>query len=215
MTRHMLNESVMTDLSLAEFVELYKQKKLGRLYFPNGNCVNSNGKNFMNFEFSRFFIHLDELCKMIIEGEFGLDDIMAVITFGQAVRSTELESNTDFIRRGLFERVELENQPSFGNFLVVTTQNICSAVFLQPVFIELDEKGTWVNKGGIGLYNRDFEKFHKNTVLNNDLNLEGAVTIFVNRIFSSMLTDLDVLPPVSKQVCWNKDHAGNLTAWIQ
>ena len=73
------------NLSMKEFTKYFEQNRLGKFYFPNGELY---GK--------KLWINLRDLYKLVTcwrikDTEIPLDDIVAIISFGSAVRYPDLE----------------------------------------------------------------------------------------------------------------------------
>ena len=225
----MKSTMVETNLSMNDFTRYFEEKRLGNLHFPNGECIITHGHAFENAEFPKFFVRLDDLYKMVSGWKVNhtlvpLDDIVAVIAFGSAVRHPG-EREVSFERRKyLFfgEKVKkikkVPIQPKDADFLVITGENLMREEVLEPVSLETYDCGTWIKKGGIHLVNRGVNQL-LNGVRSNDTvsmsALREGVPIFFNGRFKNVSSWTGVASATPRKILWDENSSGFLTGRIQ
>ena len=218
-----------TDLSVKDFTRYFEAKRLGRLYFPNGKCMAPRGIAFENAEFPNFFIQLDDLYKMVSgwmvnHTQVPLDDIVAVIAFGSAVRHPGVQEVPRTHRKYLLfgEKVtkvkQVQIQPNDADFLVITGENLMREEILEPISIETYDCGTWIRKGGIHLVNRGVSQLLNGVRANDTVSasaLREGVPVFFNGRFGNVSTEAGVQSATPRKILWDENSDGFLTGRIQ
>lgn len=218
-----------TNLSMKDFTRYFEVQRLGKLYFPNGKCMIPHGCAVEDAEFPNFFVHLDDLYKMVSGWRVNhtlvpLDDIVAVIAFGSAVRHPGVQEVSRERRKYLLfgEKVtkvkHVPIQPNDADFLVITGENLMREEVLEPISIETYDCGTWIRKGGIHLVNRGVRQL-LNGVRANDTVSESAlregVPVFFNVRFRSVSSQAGVASTTPRKILWDENGEGFLTGRIQ
>lgn len=224
----MKNTMTETNLSMKDFTRYFEQKRLGKLYFPNGKCMVPRGQWIENAEFQNFFIHLDDLYKMISGWKVNhtlvpLNDIVAVIAFGSAIRYPGVNEIPRTRRKYLLfgEKVtkikQVPIQPNDADFLVITGENLMREEVLEPTSVETYDCGTWITKGGIHLVNRGVNQL-LNGVRANDTVSESALReglpVFFDNRFKNVYSQAGVTPTTPRKIFWDENSEGFLTGMI-
>lgn len=225
----MKNTMTETDLSIQDFTRYFEAKRLGKLYFPNGQCIIPYGSVFENAEFSNFFIHLDDLYKMVSGWKVNhtlvsLSDIIAVIAFGSAVRYPGVKE-VSYVRRKylLFgeKMTKVKQMPIQSNdvdFLVITGENLMREEVLEPITIETYDCGTWIRKGGIHLVNRGINQLLNGIRANDTVSasaLREGVPVFLNGRFGNVAIQAGIERTTPRKIFWDEDTKGFLSGWIR
>ena len=212
---------------MQEFTKYFENKRLGKLYFPNGKCITLN-------EETPFHIELSDLYKLVTgwkinHTEVPLDDIVGVITFGSAVRNPEEVSKTR--KRYLFFGPEITKikqipiQPNNADFLVITGnitgKNLIREEIREPIFIELYDgytSGNYVKESGIHIVNRGIEQVI-NGVNANDavsaLAMREGVPIFYNGRLADVQSQTGIVRENKRKISWDENKQGYLTGKIE
>ena len=218
-----------TNLSMMDFTRYFEAKRLGKLYFPNGKCMIPHGLAFENAEFPNFFIRLDDLYKMVSGWKVNhtlvpLDDIIAVIAFGSAVRHPGVQEVSRERRKYLLfgEKVtkvkQVAIQPNDADFLVITGENLMREEVLEPISIKTYDCGTWIRRGGIHLVNRGVSQLLNGVRFNDTVSasaLREGVPVFFNGRFGNVSMEAGVQSATPMKVHWDENGQGFLTGRIQ
>lgn len=214
-----------TNLSMNDFTRYFEAKRLGKLYFPNGKCmVPSKGA-----ELTNFFIRLDDLYKIVSGWKINqtlvpLDDIIAVIAFGSAVRYPGVQEITrTHLKYLLFgENVTTVNkvpiQPNDVDFLVITGENLIREEILEPVSIEIYGGATFIKEGGIHLVNRGVNQLLNGVRANDTVStsaLREGVLVFFNSLFRNVSAEAGIQSVTPRKILWDENNDGFLTGKIQ
>ena len=217
------------NLSMEDFTHYFEVNRLGRLYFPNGICVVPHDNWTENVEFSRFFVRLDNLYKMVSGWKmnhtlFPLDDIVAVIAFGSAVRYPGVQEASRAHRKYLLfgkkvmkvKRVPI--QPNDADFLVITGENLLRWEMLKPIPISIYDCGTWIRKGDIHLVNLTVGQLLNGVQANDTVSasaLREGVPVFFNDRFGTVLSQAGVTSATPRKILWDENDRGCLTGKSQ
>ena len=218
-----------TDLSISDFTSYFELNRLGRLHFPNGKCLIPHGCNIFDAEFPNFFINLGDLYKLVTGWRVNhtlvpLDDIVAVIAFGSAVRFPGMKEISVTRRKyfGFGKSVttvaQIPIQPNDADFLVITGKNLMREEVLEPLSIETYDSGTWIRKGGIHLVNRGIQQLLNGVQANDTVSvsaLREGVPIFFDSRFQSVLSQAEIPSETPLEIFWDQNHDGFLTGRIQ
>lgn len=218
-----------TNLSMKDFTRYFEQQRLGKLYFPNGKCIIPHGNAFEHAEFPNFFVHLDDLYKMVSGWKVNhtlvpLDDIVAVIAFGSAVRHPGVQEVPRTRRKYLLfgEKVtkvkQVPIQPNDADFLVITGENLMREEVLEPISLETYDCGTWIRKGGIHLVNRGIGQLLNGVQANDTVSvsaLREGVPVFFNGRFGNVSTQAGIVLATPRKILWDENGEGFLTGRIQ
>jgi len=216
------NTMVETNLSMKDFTHYFNQKRLGRLYFPNGYCKIPNGLIAENADIFDFFVTLSDLYKLVCGWRINktlvpLHDIIAVIAFGSAVRPPYIKKGTRrkyyFFGPMVKTGKQISIQPSDGDFLVITGRNLMREEILEPVSIETYDCGTWIEKGGIHLVNRGVKQLLKGVKANDTVSISAmqeGVPIFFDERFSDVITQINIKRTTSRKILWDENNKGFL-----
>lgn len=225
----MTSTMIETDLSMKDFARYFETKRLGKLYFPNGRCIIPHGEWFEQAEFPNFFVHLDDLYKMVSGWKVNhtlvpLDDIVAVIAFGSAVRHPGIQEVSHERRKYILfgEKVtevkQVAIQPNDADFLVITGENLIREEVLEPLSIETYDCGTWIKKGGIHLVNRGVSQLLNGVRANDTVSLSAlreGVPVFFDDRFVAVFSQTCVASTTPRKILWDEDSEGFLTGRIQ
>lgn len=219
----MRSTAVETVLNMDDFTKYFEEKRLGRLYFPNGRC-------YTHYDLGRndpFFIRLDDLYKLVTGWRINhtlvpLDDIVAVIAFGSAVRRPE---DIPYSRRKYFlfgPRVtgvyQKEIQPEDADFLIITEENLIPESVLEPDLGHDNYGGVYVTKGGIHIVNRGVSQLLNGVLANDTVSasaLREGVPIFFNGRLDGVVTQAGVAKTTPRKILWDENRDGCLTGRIQ
>ncbi len=218
-----------TNLSMKDFKRYFEAKRLGKLYFPNGKCMIPHGPWFEHAEFPSFFVHLSDLYKMVSGWKVNhtlvpLDDIVAVIAFGSAVRHPGVQEVSRERRKYLLfgEKVtkvkKVPIQPNNADFLVITGKNLMREEVLEPISIKTYDCGTWIRKGGIHLVNRGVNQLLNGDRANDTVSesaLREGIPVFFNGRFGNVSSQAGVNPTTPRKIFWDENSEGFLTGRIQ
>ncbi|TSC91554.1 MAG: hypothetical protein CEN90_352 [Parcubacteria group bacterium Licking1014_17] len=220
----MKSTAVETVLHMDDFTKYFEATRLGRLYFPNGKAyVHPGGGFFQNSAITDFYINLADLYKLVTGWKVNhtlvpLDDIVAVIAFGSAVRHPgfqEVKRNRLF-RGPVTEQVPI--QPSDADFLVITGENLMREEVLEPISLHTYDCGTWIEKGGIHLVNRGVSQLLNGVRANDTVSssaLREGVPIFFNGRLDGVVTQAGVTKTTPRKILWDENAKGFLTGRIQ
>lgn len=159
---------VKTNLSIKDFTRYFETKRLGKLYFPNGKRMMNYDSTCAKGKYPNFSIHLEDLYKLVSGWRVDhtlvpLDDIVAIIAFGSAVRHPGVHKVPHTRRKYLLfgEKVvaikQVPIQPNDADFLVITGQNLMREEVLKPISVNT-YGGIWIKRGGIHLVNRGVDQ---------------------------------------------------------
>lgn len=237
----MQNTMVETDLSMGTFTHYFEAKRLGSLYFPNGHCTTPN----RYLSFRKFFVDLNDLYKLVSgwkvnHTEVPLNDIVAVIAFGSAVRYPGTETIFKTRKKYLLfgeNRIIMEEVPIFPrdvDFLVITEHNLVNEKILEPLTTHDQYGGVYIKQGGIHVSNRGVEQLLNavrlraiagvNTLndrirLNNDTvsisALREGVPIFFDERFEEVVSQANIERTTPRKILWDENNAGFLIGRIE
>lgn len=225
----MKTTGVETSLSMADFTRYFEAKKLGRLYFPNGVAyVHPGGMFFQSALITSFYISLTDLYKMVCGWKINhtlvpIEDIVAIIAFGSAVRYPGVQDVPYKTRKyWLFgkkiEKVSREPiQPADADFLVITGENMIREDTLEPISLETYDCGTYIQKGGIHIVNRGVNQVLNGIEAKDTVSasaLREGVPIFFNGRFSELSSQTKIAA-TPRKIIWDEDDEGFLTGTIE
>lgn len=224
-----------TTLSVRDFQKYFEDKKLGKLYLPNGISFDKQ-----DYRWERPFkdgipINLKDLYKVmsgwkIKNTQVPLEDIIAIIAFGSAVRYPGYDIVTESSRKyfGLFgPKIEKEKKkkiyPNDADFFVLTGSNITRHEYIKPGFTTVDFGSlgcvTAVVEGGINLVNRGADQ------LLNGLNNGDTISISALKEGIPLFFDGDKLNEVyersgikketPRRLFWDEDKLDCLVGRIE
>lgn len=217
------------DLSLGDFTRYFEMNRLGRLSFPNGKAFLQSGKWFENGQIVNLYVEMNDLYKMVCGWKINgvlvpLDDIVAVIAFGSAVRHPGYEEVQRTHRRyWLFgEKVttikRVSIRPSDADFLVITVKNLMREEVLAPISLETYDCGTWIKKGGIHLANRGVSQLlkgiHEGDTVSTSALREGVPVFFTER-FAEVVKRANIPKTTPRKIFWHEDDRRNLMGYIE
>lgn len=212
-----------TNLSMKDFARYFEAKRLGKLYFPNGRYVE------YLWGWSNFFVNLADLYKLVSGWRVNhtlvpLDDIVAVIAFGSAVRHPDTEE-IPYTRKkyllfgpqssGVYRQ---QVQPRDADFLVITGQDLMREEVLEPISEETYDAGTWLKRGGIHLVNRGVNQLLNGVRANDTVSasaLREGVPIFFNGRFGSVSSQAGIELATPRKILWDENSNGFLIGKIQ
>lgn len=218
------------NLSVKDFTRYFKAGRLGKLWLPNGEAYDHPGGRFFdNGSVTDFYIRLDDLYKMVCGWKVNhiqvpLDDIIAIVAFGSAVRYPGVVKIKHTHRRyWLFgEKVttieEEPIQPEDADFLVVTGRNLTRDVVLEPETLWVYGSGTWIKKGGIHIINRGVDQVLKGVRAKDTVSksaLRNGVPVFFDNRFKDMLAKTGIKSATSRRMYWDETSGGRLTGKIR
>lgn len=217
-----------TQLSMDDFTRYFEAKRLDRLFFPNGQCMIPHGSAFEDAEFPNFFVRLDELYKLVSGWKVNhtlvpLNDIVAVIAFGSAVRYPGVEEVARQRRKYLLfgERItkvkRIPIQPHDADFLVITGNDLMREAVLEPVSIATYDCGTWIRTGGIHLVNRGVNQLLNGVRANDTVSqsaLREGVPVFSNGRFAAVCAQAGIASVTPRKILWDETKAGALVGRI-
>jgi len=226
----MKNTAVETGLRMKEFTKYFKANRLGKLYFPNGQAyVHPGGAWFDRSSVTDFYIDLTDLYKMVSGWRVNhtlvpLNDIVAVIAFGSAVRYPSVQKVSRTHRKyWLFgekvtkvERVAI--QPSDADFLVITGKNLMREEVLEPISLDTYDCGSWIEKGGIHLVNRGVSQLLNGVRANDTVSasaLREGVPIFFNGQLDGVIAQAGIAKTTPRRIIWDENSEGFLTGRIR
>lgn len=220
----MKNTAVEAVLHMDDFKRYFEATRLGRLYFPNGEAyVHPGGRWFNYSSITNFYINLTDLYKLVTGWKVNhilvpLDDIVAVIVFGSAVRYPgfrEVTKNRLF-RGPVTKQVPI--QPNDADFLVITGENLMREEVLEPISLHTYDCGTWIEKGGIHLVNRGIDQLLNGVRANDTVSvsaLREGVPIFFDGRLDGVVAQAGVAKTTPRKIFWDEDAKWLLTGRIQ
>ena len=226
----MKSTAVETVLHMDDFTKYFEATRLGRLYFPNGRTyVHPGGGCFDDSSITDFYINLTDLYKLVTGWKVNhtlvpLDDIVAVIAFGSAVRHPGVQEVSRERRKYLLfgEKVtkveQVAIQPSDADFLVITGENLMREEVLEPISLHTYDCGSWIEKGGIHLVNRGVSQLLNGVRANDTVStsaLREGVPIFFNGRLEGVVAQSGVAKTTPRKILWDENVKGFLTGWIQ
>ena len=222
-------QNTMTEarLSMNDFTRYFEANRLGKLYFPNGVYVEHMYRTW--YSGSSFFIHLADLYKLVSGWKINhtlvpLNDIIAIIAFGSAVRYPGIEkvshvrSKYFFFGPTVTITRERKIQPRDADFLVITEQNLMREEVLEPISEKTYDAGTWLKRGGIHLVNRGVNQLLNGIQANDTISssaLREGVSVFLNEHWQNLLDRAGILTTTPRKVFWDENSDGLLTGNIQ
>lgn len=203
----MKSTAVETVLHIDDFTKYFEAKRLGKLYFPNGQ---------------NFYIALADLYKLVTQWRVNHtlvppDDIVAVIAFGSAVRHPGFREVT---KRGLFRGLVTERvpiQPRDADFLVITGKNLTREELLEPSLLYDNYGGAYIIKGGIHIVNRSVNQIIGGVKANDTVSASGlreGVPIFFNGQLDGVVAQTGIVKNTPCKIFWDEDDNGLLTGII-
>lgn len=228
----MKDTAVETVLQMDDFTKYFETKRLGRLYFPNGKTyVHPGGRWFDRSSITNFYINLTDLYKLVTGWKVNhtlvpLDDIVAVIAFGSAVRHPGVQKVYQERRKYLLfgekvmevKYVPIQIQPNDADFLVITGENLMREEVLEPISLHTYDCGTWIEKGGIHLVNRGVSQLLNGVRANDTVSvsaLREGVPIFFNGRLDGVVAQAGVTKTTLRKILWDENDDGFLTGRIQ
>ena len=213
-----------TRLSMSDFTRYFDAKRLGHLYFPNGQAYAHPG---YSPEITTFNVGLADLYKMICGWRVNhmmvpLEDIIAVIAFGSAVRCPEKVPYTRpkyFFFGEPVTRYKVSTiEPEDADFLIITTGNLMREEILEPISIETYDAGTWIKRGGIHVVNRGVSQFTGGLQAKDTISMSAlreGVPIFFNERFTMMLDSIGIRTSSPRKLFWDENRLGQLFGMIR
>ena len=220
----MENTAVETVLHMEDFTRYFEANRLGKLSFPNGKAyVHPGGNSFDHSSITDFYINLTDLYKLVTEWKVNhigvpLDDIVAVIAFGSAVRYpgfTEVVKHRWF-RGPVTKQVPI--QPNDADFLVITGKDLMREKILKPISLHTYDCGSWIEKGGIHLVNRGVSQLLNGIQANDTVSisaLQEGVPIFFNGRLGDVFARSGIINTTQRKILWDENSRGCLTGRIQ
>lgn len=197
-------------LSFENFVRYARQKRLGKLNFPNGKIKIFYGLSSKD----NLFIELNTLHQIVdrILTRYGVNfsDVVSLIAVGSAVLSPGYReiyrTKRKFILFGpwIVSRRIVPIQPNDIDFLVITNKNLGYA-------------GTWLKQDGIHIINRSVEQMAQCIQVNDTVSMHAlrvGVPIFYDSRLWSLSAQIGIKPKTPRNVFWSKDNDGYLTGVI-
>ena len=218
----MKNTMTETNLSITDFTRYFEAKRLGRLYFPNGKYVK------YTLELSNLFVYLTDLYKLMSGWKVNhtlvpLDDIIAVIAFGSAIRYPGVEE-ISYARKkylvfgpripGVYRR---NIQPKDADFLVITGHDLMREQILEPVAEETYDSGTWLKRGGIHLVNRGANQLLRGVQVRDTVSvsaLREGVPVFFNDRWGTLSAQANIASTTPRKILWDENDDGFLIGRI-
>jgi hypothetical protein len=224
--------AVQTDLSMKDFTRYFEANRAGRLYFPNGECLTPHGEAFENAERTPFHVNLRDLYKLVTgwkinHTEVPLDDILAVIAFGSAVKHPGYEEVPVLRRRYVLfgskedtgRKKQIPIQPNDADFLVITGQDLIREKVLKPVSLETYDCGTWIEEGGIHLVNRGANQVVNGVRANDTVSIsalrEGVPVFYDVARLEEVIRRAGVPRTTPRRLSWDESNLGHLTGRIE
>ena len=216
-------------LSIKDFTHYFEQQRLGKLYFPNGKCIVPRGLAFENAEFPNFFIELGELYKLVCGWRVNcttvpIEDIVAVVAFGSAVRYPGVKDVITRRRKYLLfgQKIPVTKkvliQPEDADFLVITGNDLIHEEVLKPISLETYDCGTWIKRGGIHLVNRGVGQIQSGIRADDTVSISAlreGVLIFFNSQFGDLVAQTGIISDTPREILWDENEDGFLTGRIQ
>jgi hypothetical protein len=228
----MILMAIQTDLSMNDFTKYFEANKLGKLYFPNGECFTSNGNGFENGEITKFHVDLSDLYKLVTgwkinKTEVPLDDILGVIAFGSAVKHPGYEE-VPILKRKYFlfgpkedtgRKKKVLIEPDDADFLVITGRDLIREKVLKPISLNTYDCRTWIKEGGIHLVNRGANQIINGTHSNDTISIsalrEGVPVFYNKERLEEVVKEAGVSMTTPRKLSWDKDNSGYLTGKIE
>ena len=219
-------------LSPTDFRTYFEKDRLGKLYLPNGIRY-APEKDWPITEGA--VVSLKKLYKLMIgwkvqnETEVPVDDIVAIIAFGSAVRYPGYDIVTEKSRKylGLFgPKIEREKKkkiyPNDIDFFVLTGKDITRHEYIKPDFATIDfGSAGWANAmkdGGINLVNRGINQL-MHGVSQGDTISVSALREGIPLFYDARLEDVQkrtLIPKESpRRLFWDEDERGYLVGRIE
>lgn len=226
----MRQTAIETNLSMKDFTKYFEQKRLGRLYFPNGKAyVRPDGMFSGPSSAVNFYVDLNNLYKMASGWRVNhtlvpLEDVIAVIAFGSAVRHPGVEDVPHTRRKYLLfgEKVttikQVPIQPNDADFLVITGENLVREEVLDTIAFEDYGHDICITEGGIHLINRGVSQLLNGVRANDTVSvsaLREGVPVFFNGRFENVATQSGIERTTPKKIYWDENAGGFLTGWIR
>ncbi len=222
-------EMTEANLSMQVFTKYFDENRLGKLYFPNGQCFTPSGEIFEDGTITPFHIDLRDLYKLVtgwrINGaEVPLGDIVGVIAFGSAVRHPGYkEVSTTRKKYVLFgpevaRTKQVPIQPSDSDFLVITGGNLMSEKILKPVSLVTYDCGAWIKEGGIHLVNRGIEQVVGGVQAGDTVSasaMREGVPIISNGRLGEVQSRTGITSTTPLRVFWSENKKGYLVGRIE
>ena len=220
-----------TRLSVQDFRKYFDSNKLGKLHLPNGNSWNPQKSSRDGLDVS-----LRELYKVmygwkINDTEVPLDDIVAVIAYGSAVRFPGYEMVPEKRRKflGLFgPEVETGRQvkelitPNDVDFFVLTGNDIDRHEYIKPGMITYDYGSggciTAVNEGGINLVNRGVSQLLKGIEKGDTISasaMREGIPIFYNGRLNEVQERSGITRETPRKIYWDEDKQARLIGRVE
>ena len=213
-----------TNLSMKDFTRYFESGRLGKLYFPNGRCV------YVNYweGFSNFFVNLADLYKLVSGWKVNntlvpLDDIVAVIAFGSAVRYPNIEEIPYTYKKYLLFGPQISGvnqrkiQPKDADFLVITGKDLMREEVLEPISGGTYDAGTWLKRGGIHLVNRGINQLLNGVRANDTVStsaLREGVPVFSSGRLDEVVVQAGIAKTTPRKIFWDEDGKGFLIGSI-
>lgn len=213
-----------TNLSLQEFKKYFKSNKLGKLDFPNGECVNEYGNEIP------FHIDLRNLYRLVTgwkinSTEVPLKDIIGIIAFGSAVKYPGYEKASRKRKKYFLFGPEVTKtkqfpiQPDDADFFVITGKNITREKVIEPVSIETYDCFC-LKEGGIHLVNRGIEQVVKGIEANDTVSssaMREGVPIFYDKRLINFQKRISsrIRRETPRRIFWDEDDDGCLIGKIE
>jgi hypothetical protein len=221
----MAETMIETDLTINDFTKYFEQKKLGKLYLPNGKAFNTN-----MHDWTKFNINLGDLYKLmsgwkINHTEVPLNDILAVISFGSAVKYpgyTEKPIEKGYFRkRTIMKRAYIN--PADADFFVLTKNDITRDEYIKPGTTTLDYGSggciTAITKGGINLVNRGVNQLFKGIENGDTISISAikeGILVFCNREeLEKIINKTGIKKETPRKLLWDETNHGNLIGKIE
>lgn len=222
-----------TNLTIKDFTKYFKANKLGKLYFPNGQCYTPSGgggsiifgRSFEAGEITDFHINLKDLYKLasgwkINKTEVPLDDIIGIIAFGSAIKYPGYEEVIKTSKKYLLfgpdttKIKQVPIQPKDADFFVITDKNLINEKVLEPISLTTYDCGTWVEEEGINLVNRGIEQVINGVKANDTISisaLKQGVPVFYNQDkLKEIREKTGIRKQTPRKILWDEDEMSNL-----
>lgn len=226
----MKNTAVETVLHMDDFTDYFEATRLGELYFPNGKAyVHPGGSGFGLSSIRPFYIDLADLYKLVTGWKVNhtlvpLDDIVAVIAFGSAVRHPGVQEVTHERRKYLLfgEKVtkvkQVPIQPNVADFLVITSTDLMREEELEPILFHTEDCGTWIEKGGVHVLSRGVRQLLESVRAHDMVSvsaLREGVPVFFDDRLGTVFWQGGVASATPRKILWDENDEGCLTGRIQ
>ena len=209
-----------TDLSMKDFTEYFEQKRLGKLYFPNGRPV------YCDDVWQSFHVHLSDLYKLITgwkinSTEMSPNDIFAVIASGSAIRfKEEIKKRKKYFLAGpeIVIRKQINFFPDDVNFYVLINKDLDKKASIPPLYEHPASSPSYVTEVGINVFqlgiNQLLNKFKEEDKISIDVLKEG-VPIFFNEKLEDVIIKSEIKKETPRKVYWDEDRNGYLIGEIK